>query len=121
VTHPVFQGTTGKTWDSHYFRHTHLYHLLEQQRLEGDAYLHPYDGSTATHTIALLFYSMGTYRRGGTSFVKRHRTNCVRKATPDEVTNHGRWRSRNRGSEPMPTHYDEPILEDLLYITLLCM
>jgi hypothetical protein len=121
ATDPLFQSTTGRTWDSHFFWHTHLYHLLEQQRLEGDAYLRPYDSSTATRTIVLLFYSMGTYRRGGTSFIKRHHTGCVRKATPDEVTNHGQWRSRNRGSEPMPTHYDEPILEDLIYITLFCM
>jgi hypothetical protein len=120
-TNPVFRSLHGKVWNSHYFRHTHLYPLLEQQRLEGDPYLRPYVGTTPSLRITLLFFSMGTYRRGGNSFVKRHRPGCIRKATSDEITNHGRWRSRNRGADPMPTHYDEPILEDLLYLTLLCM
>jgi hypothetical protein len=35
--------------------------------------------------------------------------------------NHGRWRSRNLGGDTMLVHYDEPTLEDLLYVTLLCM
>jgi hypothetical protein len=121
ATDLVFKSLNGKVWDSHYYRHTHLYPLLEQQRLEGDPYLLPFDGSTPTRHIALLYYSMGLYRRGGNSFVQRHRTGCVRKADPDEVINHGRWRSKNRGSEPMPVHYHEPTLEDLIYITLLCM
>jgi hypothetical protein len=121
ATDPIFQSLTGKPWDSHDFQHTHLYPLLEQQRLEGNPYFRPYNGSTPILTIAVLLYSMGTYRQGALSFVKRHRPGCVRKATPDEVTNHGRWRSRNRGNEPMPTHYDQPILEDLLYLTLLCV
>jgi hypothetical protein len=120
-TDPVFTSRSGKVWDSHYFRHTHLYPLLEQQRREGDPYLLPFDGSTPTRLIPLLYYSMGCYRRGANSHVQRHRPGCVRKADPGEVINHGRWRSKNRGSEPMPVHYHEPTLEDLLYITLLCM
>jgi hypothetical protein len=121
ATDLVFTSYRGKTWDSHYFRHTHLYPLLELQRLQGDPYLLPYDGSSPARTISLLFYSMGLYRRGGNSHVQRHRPGCVRKAAADEVINHGRWRSKNRGVEPMPVHYHEPSLEDLLYITLLCM
>jgi hypothetical protein len=42
----IFTGYRGHIWDSHYFRHWHLYPLLEQQRLEGDPYLSPYDGSS---------------------------------------------------------------------------
>jgi hypothetical protein len=120
-TDRIFQGSRGKLWDSRYFWHTHVYPLLEQQRLEGDPSLLPYDGSTPARTIALLYYSMGSYRRGANSHVQRCRALCVRRATPEEIANHGRWRSRNRGREPMPVHYDEPSSEDLLYITLLCM
>jgi hypothetical protein len=117
----VFRSLQGKVWNSHYFRHTHVYPLLEQQRSEGDPTLRLFDGSSPARTIAVLYYSMGMYRRGGNSHVQRHRPGCVRKATPDEITNHGRWRSKNRGGEPMPVHYHEPTLEDLLFVTLLCM
>jgi hypothetical protein len=120
-TDRIFQSARGKLWDSRFFCHTHVYPLLEQQRLEGDPSLLPYDGVTPTRTIPLLFYSMGSYRCGTNSHVRRCRLLCVRRATPEEIGNHGRWRSRNRGREPMPVHYDEPSSEDLLYITLLCM
>jgi hypothetical protein len=95
--------------------------LLDQQRLAGDPHLLPYDGSSPARTIPLLYYSMGMYRRGANSHVQRQRPGCIRKATPGEVANHGRWRSKNRGGKPMPVHYHEPTLEDLIYITLLCM
>jgi hypothetical protein len=75
-----------------------------------------------TAPLLSSFTRWGATVGGGASYVKRHRPGCIRKATADEVANHGRgWRSRNRGREPMPTHYDKPTLEDLLYITLLCM
>jgi hypothetical protein len=117
----IFRAQNGKRWDSHYFRHTHVYPLLTQQRLEGNPSLLPYDGSTPARSIALLFYSMGSWRRGGNSHVQRQREFCIRKASETEISNHGRWRSRNRGREPMPVHYDEPTNEDLIYLTLLCM
>jgi hypothetical protein len=53
--------------------------------------------------------------------VQRCQPLCIRRATPTEIANHGRWRSRNRGSEPMPVHYDEPTVEDLVFITLFSM
>jgi hypothetical protein len=120
-THLIFQSLDGKIWDSPYFRRKYLYPLLEQQCLEGDLYLRPYDGASPTRVISLLYYSMSCYRRGANSHVQRQRARCVRKATPDEVANHGRWRSRNIGCEPMPVHYNEPTLEDMIYLTLLCM
>jgi hypothetical protein len=121
ATDLVFRGFYGKQWDSHHFRHVHVYPLLELQRLAGDPYLRPYNGSSPSLLIALLFYSMGMYRRGARSHVQRQRARCIRRATEDEIANHGRWRSRNLGGESMLVHYDSPPLEDLLYLTLLCM
>jgi hypothetical protein len=64
---------------------------------------------------------MGSYRRGTRSHVERHRAGCIRKASPTEVANHGRGHSKNLSREPMVVHYYEPTLEDLLFLTLLCM
>ena len=50
---------------------------------------------------APLFY--GHLPSGRHSYVKCHPAGCVRKATPKTVTIHGRWHSRNHGSESMPT------------------
>jgi hypothetical protein len=61
------------------------------------------------------------YHRGANIYVQRQRLGCIRRATANKIANHGRWRSKNRGGEPMPVHYYEPTLEDLLFITLLCM
>jgi hypothetical protein len=121
LTDLIFRSARGKPWNSHFFRHAHLYPLLELQRLGGDPHLLPFDGSAPTKSLALLFYSMGSYRRGARSHVERHRPGCMRRASPDEIDNHGRWRSKNRSREPMPVHYYEPTLEDLLFLTLLCM
>jgi len=117
---PLFRHADGTPWDSHYFRHTHLYPLLTLQRLAGDAYLKPYDGSPG-NTFAEKFYSMHSYRSGGRSNVNKKRLGCVRKATPPEVSEHGRWRRKHMGGETMEVHYTQWSYEDRLYITLLCM
>jgi hypothetical protein len=43
-----------------------------------------------------------------------------RKATPDEINEHGRWRTRYH-SESMAVHYNEWEVIDRIMITLLCM
>ena len=117
---PLFRHPDGTAWDSHYFRHNQLYPLLTLQRLGGDKFLKAFDGSPR-NTIAAKFYSMHSYRNGGRSNVAKRRPGCVRAATPVEVTDHGRWRTRHSGREPLPLHYLQRTLEDRLYITLLCM
>lgn len=119
---PLFCHPDSSLWSSHYFRHTHLYPLLHEQRLRGDPHLLPYD-STPNNSLADKFWGMNSYRRGGRSHTERHRPGCVRRATPEEITEHGRWRTQNRASSgvSMPTHYLDLSLEDRLYITLLCM
>ena len=51
---------------------------------------------------------------------RRRRPGCVRKATPEEIYIHGRWKLKNSGREIIDLHYLEPTLEDKVYLTLLC-
>jgi hypothetical protein len=57
---------------------------------------------------------MHSYRRGGRSHVYRRRQGCARKATAEEVTEHGRWRSK-RSSMDMPTAYNKWKLWQIFY------
>ena len=120
TTGPIFRSFSGERWTSTYFRHTYLYPWLNQQRLEGDPMLQKFDPASERDSIPARFYSMGSYRRGGRSHVAKKRPGCVRKATPAEVYEHGRWSIRT-GTEAAPIHYNEPSVPDKLDITLLCM
>jgi len=116
----VFRHASGVPWTSSYFRYTHLYPLLRLQQQMGDPLLAPFNDEPG-NTIEDKIYSFHTYRRGGRSHVSRKRALCVRKARPEEVSEHGRWRTRSSSSPDMPTHYREWTIEDRIYITLLCM
>jgi hypothetical protein len=116
---PIFCHPNGKAWDSNYYRTTYLLPLLQMQRLEGDPYLQFYDGSPG-RTLAEAFYSMHSYRIGARSHVSQKREGCKRKATADEVNEHGRWEHR-RSSENMAEQYRQWELAERLALTLLCM
>jgi hypothetical protein len=116
----LFIQPNGRPWSSHFFRETHLYPLLELQRLEGDPILMALDGRPG-NSIREKMFSLHSYRRGADGWVHKRREGCIRRATPLEIEEHGRWRLKNRGSESMPVHYRELSLEERLYITLLCM
>lgn len=118
-TEQIFQHRSGTNWTSNYFRTTYLLPSLHDQRLAGDPNLRPYDGSPG-NSLADKFWSMHSYRRGGRSHVSRRREGCARKATAEEVTEHGRWRSK-RSSMDMPTAYNEWTIADRISITMLCM
>jgi hypothetical protein len=115
----VFCHSSGQPWDSTYFRHTYLLPLLQIQRLQGNAYLRQFDG-TPGKSLVEAFYSMHCYRRGGRTQVSQKRSGCTRKATVEEVNEHGRWR-RNRSSESMAEQYRQWPLLDRIAITILCM
>jgi hypothetical protein len=106
----VFRHDDGTVWTSHYYRTTHLLPLLHLQQMEGDPFLAAFHGSPG----------MNSYRRGGRSHVSRKREHCIRKAEPQEVTEHGRWR-RQRAGFDMPTQYLEWTLLDRITLTLFCM
>lgn len=115
----IFQHLDGSRWTSRYYRETILWPSLHEQRLGGDVALRGYDGSPG-NTIQEKFWSMHSYRRGGRSQVSRKRDGFVRKATNQEVTEHGRWRLK-RAAMDMPTSYLEWSVADRIPVTLFCM
>jgi hypothetical protein len=118
-TRTIFCHPDGRPWDSTYYRQTFLLPLLQLQRLDGDPYLQSYDGSPG-HTLAEAFYSMHCYRRGARTHVSHKHPGCIRRATIEEINEHGRWR-RRRASESMAEQYRQWPLRERLAITLLCM
>ena len=115
----LFRTSQNSSWTSNYFRTNHLYPLLHLQYLSGDATLRHINISSS-HDIPYFFYSMHSYRRGADTHCSRKREGCLRKAHRHEPINHGRWRVKNQGRESMPTHYQEPSIEDRVYLTLMC-
>jgi hypothetical protein len=115
----LFCHPNGVRWSSSYFRSTYLLPSLNAQRLAGKASLQVFDGSPG-NTLAEKFYSINSYRRGARSHVSKKRPSNVRKASPDEVTEHGRWRVE-RSSMSMPEAYQQWTVADRLSITQLCM
>jgi len=73
----------------------------------------------AGNRIEDKYYSFGTYRRGGRT-ASGKRGHGTKKASTDEIYEHGRW-ERRLDSENMPTRYNEYGLDDRITITLCCM
>jgi hypothetical protein len=117
----IFSQPDGKQWSPLFFRKRFLYPSLHQQRAAGDPYLRPFDGSPGNSLEAKL-WSLHCYRRGARSHVSRggkfgrHR---LRRATKDEVYEHGRWR-RQRSGEAIDKMYQSWPLRDRIKLTLLC-
>jgi len=74
------------------------------------------DGSRG-NTIEDRYYNMHIYRRAGRTQATRGDF-AFRKATPQEVIEHGRWRAK--GSEDMPTRYNEWEVPERIKVTLFC-
>lgn len=115
----LFRHEDGTRWSSHFFRHTYLFPYLEMQREAGDVYLQIVDG-TEKNTFADKFYSFHTYRIGAGNHCNRKREGCLRKADPYEKQLQGRWRIKNRGIEAIDIHYQQPTIEDMVWLTLCC-
>ena len=115
---PVIRGSSGKAWDSYYFRTKHVYAWLHQMQAEGDPYLQAFTDKKG-HRIEEKFYAMSMFRRGGRAQCQK-RNNGTAKATRDEVYEHGRW-NVPISSEDMPTRYNEYAIEDRINITCMCM
>ena len=80
---PLLAHADGSRWTSSYFRQTYLLPLLHQQRMNRDKYLLQFK------CLADAFWSMHCYRSGGRSHVSVERPLCWRKATNEEVNEHG--------------------------------
>ena len=118
----IFETASGVPWTSETFRRDHLLPLLRQQRLEGDPYLTPYNGSTPETELAYVFYSIHSYKNGGQSDASLKRPGSIRKASTDERNEHGRWRTKNSpGAEPIVVHYTQWTIRDRINCTLLAM
>ena len=111
----IFYTEGQRVWTSEYFRTTFLYPWLSELQAQGDAYLIPYDGSN-NNSIPDAFYSLGCFRRGARLDVDQCREGSIRKATPREITEHGRWRIRR--APDMSTHYLEWGVEEKVKLTL---
>ena len=134
ITGRVLSSAVQQRWSSCYFRNAYAWPLLEQQRLQGEPTLQRFSGEEGNR-IQDHVYSLNSWRRGGRSRVERTPRPDEpivarlpdgtvvrrRKASPTEVNEHGRWRVKNRRSEPMPVHYNQWEVFDRLLLTLRCM
>ena len=119
---PIFVHPDQTPWTSLYFRERYLYPALHRQRAGGDPWLVPF-GQPGTLSLEEAFWSLSSYRNGARSWVSRRRVYgplIQRKATAEEVYEHGRWR-RQRNAEPIDKIYQQWTYADRIAITLQCM
>ena len=118
----IFTTAYAGHWTSLFFRQNYLYPALEQQQANGDAYLRPFLGPAPSNRLPAKFWSLHCYRQGARSHVSRggiYGALHFRKATPDQVYEHARWR-RKRSSESIDKQYQAWTLHDRIAITLTC-
>ena len=116
----IFSSSTGRRWDSYYFRHTYLYPSLFRAQAAGDAHLR-FTGPDPRKDLITAFWSLHAYRRGGRTYAESDRKGPGgRRATRVERYEHGRWRL-SRSSEEVDVLYREWTLYERLALTLFCM
>jgi hypothetical protein len=95
----LFSTQSRHRWNSSYFRHEYAFPLLEEMRAAGEPTLQVFTDREGQR-ICDKVWSMHSWRRGGRSKVTRSPREGDpvplggRKATLDEVNEHGRWRTR---------------------------
>jgi hypothetical protein len=120
----LFSTATTLGWTSHHFWERFAIPLLEHMRRQREPTLRAFSNRPGNR-LKDKIYSMHTWRRAGRSVVSRlprhNEPNPPgrRKASPDEVYEHGRW-AQNVNSENMPQRYNQWDLADRLAITLFC-
>jgi hypothetical protein len=121
----LFSTTTRRVWSSAYFRREYAVPFLEELRLTGEPTLQVF-AAREGHRIHNKVWSMHSWRRGGRSKATKTpragdpRPPGARRASTDEISEHGRWRQRFR-AEAMEVHYNEWDVVDRISITLFCM
>jgi hypothetical protein len=118
VQHPV--------WTSRVFREVYAWPLLELQRSEGEATLRCFSEALGNR-LQDKVYSMHSWRRAGDSragrFPRHNEPNPpgTRRATTEEIYEHGRWElKRRKAAESMPSHYRQWLTVDRVPLTLCC-
>ena len=125
LPHKLFSTPTCKEWSSAYFRNHYVYPILEMQRRAGEPTLQCFSDIPG-HRIQDKINSMHAWRRGGRTKVSRFpkenepKPPGYRKATKDEIHNHGRW-AYPRNQEEIAHQYNQWDLQDRIAITLFCM
>ena len=118
----IFQDSIGSAWTSASYRTTHLLPLLNQQRLEGDAYLAPYNGSAPELCLAHVVFTIHSFRSGGKSDASLKQPGSLWKGDPSERIEHGRWRQQNKpGAEPIVIRYTQHPILNRVALVLFCM
>jgi hypothetical protein len=111
-------------WNSSYFRHEYAFPLLEEMRAAGEPTLQVFTDREGQR-ICDKVWSMHSWRHSRSKVTRSPRDGDPvplgwRKATLDEINEHGRWRTRYH-SETMALHYNDWELVDRIMLTLLCM
>jgi hypothetical protein len=116
----------GVLWTSRYFRERYLYPSLRAQQAAGDPLLKAFDSLTGPNSIAAKFWSLHCYRRGACTQVTRGgtvrnqaTTYHFRKASSEQVYEHGRWQHKHSG-EKIDVVYREWTTLDRVKISLYC-
>ena len=118
----VFITTDGTPWTSLSFQQKYLYPSLQEQQQNDGPYLCPFTGGPGI-SLEAKFWSLHCYCRGARSHVSRggiYGRYRLKKATPDQVYEHARWR-RKRSGESIDKIYREWTIRDRIKITLYCM
>jgi hypothetical protein len=117
---PIFCDSDGSRWTSAIFRTQFVYPCLYQLQAGGDAYLQPFTGEG--NTIADKFWALHMYRRGARTHVGRggnHNGVPFRKASKEQLYEHGRWRLK-RSAQAIDQQYNEWPYAERIFITLRC-
>ena len=118
----VFQHSTGRPWDSTFYRERFLYPLLLELQKQGDPYLAPFRQKAGPHALSIkqAFYSLHCYRRGARTHVELGSGKRASVATKTQIYEHARW-TKSRSGQRIDVQYLQWPLKQRLDITLLCM
>jgi hypothetical protein len=123
----LFSSTDYPVWTSRIFREKYAWPLLEAMRVQGEPTLKMFSDNVGKR-IKDLVYSLHSWRRSGRSRVSRSARHNEpkpagsRRATPQEVYEHGRWEaSKTNKTEDMPARYNQWDVVDRVALTLCCM
>lgn len=114
----LFSTPEERRWTSGYYMRHYLWPILEHMRVQTQEPTLRAFTDQPGNRIRDKVFSIHSYRRGATSYVKKKRPETVRAATREEQFQHARWNLR---SVDIDQHYTEWSTQDRLAITLLCL
>merc|ERR1711884_38571 len=92
----IFTHLDESLWTSKYFRATFLYPSLRRQQTNNDSYLRPFtDPPGHSNSLEAKFWSIHCFCQGARTHVSRSGrvgTYRFKRATTEQIYEHGRWR-----------------------------